>query len=284
MVHDTEDINGALDIIDIIVSTGLKIDVEKSLKSPCLIDLSSVSGNSPAEIKFRRVYNKLLQSPKFKELFINMFGVVDFINVKFKVETPTISGANGTCQLFSYSTGKLHNEIKIDPTHLLSNSEVYIADTIIHELLHAFLNVKLRHPSIGMSVPNINNMDFAQCINQVYNGFIGSQDQHNFMVNYLAPIIAEILSDLKTSLLSPQQINRVDNPSTSGYYVYYPNNAVPPVPSTNIMPWNWNDYLKYMSLQGLHNCTAFQYIYPNNSVGFYYYKHYFTIGEAALRN
>lgn len=281
--NSTQSIEFSKQISKAMLDTGLNFDVQKSYKSPMNIDMSAVSGNSAAEVRFRNIYNKLMSSSKFKQLFVNLFGQVDFINAKFKIENIPTPNINGQCRMISYSNGKINNDIIIDSEHLFNQSEVYIAQTIIHECIHAYLNVKLRHPSIGMSVTNLNNMDFAQCVNQYYNGFIGDQSQHDFFVNYLTPVIAEILLDLKYSLLSQNQINKVDYPANSGgVYLYAPTNTVPPTMSSNPVEWDWNDYFKYMSLIGLQNCTEFQTLYPQNSTEYYYFLRYFQTGELAF--
>ena len=77
-----------------------------------------------------------------------------------------------------------------------------IAKTIIHECIHAYLNVKLFDSGQGMSITTLNNLDFFNVVNQEYNGFNGDQEQHNFIYKYLLPTLKTILSDVKDKLVS----------------------------------------------------------------------------------
>ena len=74
------------------IDTGLSLDFNKSLKSPMNVDMSSVSGNSPEEMKLNKIYEKLLLSPSFKNLFSNVFDRNDRVSVKFKIENASTIG------------------------------------------------------------------------------------------------------------------------------------------------------------------------------------------------
>lgn len=78
-----------------------------------------------------------------------------------------------------------------------------IAKTIIHECIHAYLNVKLFDSGQGMSIATQNNLDFFNVVNQEYNGFNGDQAQHNFIYKYLLPTLKTILADVKDKLVTP---------------------------------------------------------------------------------
>ncbi|WP_396178915.1 hypothetical protein [Flavobacterium sp.] len=246
----------------------LNFDVEASAKSPFFIDLSSTSGNSPEEIKFRKVYNELKKSPIFKELFVNLFGPTPLFNVKFVIEDIPQDGTghtNGICKMFNGNQSlSPYNLIIIDRNHLNNNSYLDIALTIIHESIHAYLNIKFRNPTIGMSINDINNMDFQQCINTYYNGFSGNQTQHSFYVNYMIPVMVNILNDVKPLLISPSQEQQLIYPTNGGAILYQPMGN-PPSASATILPWNWNDFFKYFSYTGLQSSSAFPTIFPPNS-------------------
>lgn len=215
-----------------------------------------------------------------------MFGVTDLFNAKFKIENiPSVipnQTRQGYCKLWAPNTGGLYNDIVIDRNLLLNASDEKIAMVMIHECLHAYLNVKLRHPSIGMPVNNINNMDLAAAINMCYNGFNGNQTQHDFFADHLVPVITEILMDLKNTLLTPQQRNSVENPTNGSAFIYVPTNAIPRTASSTQIPWNWNDYFRHLSFEGLQNCNVFPNYYPQNSVEDYYRKNYIDAGRIVI--
>lgn len=265
-------------INQMMLNPALNINIETSANSPAFIDTSSVMGNTPEEIKFRQVYNSLQQSSNFKNLFTNLFGVTNFINVKFKIENINQPGVGGTCQLFSSSFGGLTNEIIINRNNLLTNSNVNIATAIIHECIHAFLNIKLRHPNIGMTINNINNLNLQQCINTYYNGFSGDQSQHDFFVDFLIPTISSILNEVKEELFTSQQISTAEHPLYSNQYIYGVNPTIPATYNEQVLPWSWDHFFYYQSQVGLQNCTAFNVINPLNSSNYLNFIQYIQTG------
>lgn len=66
-------------------------------------------------------------------------------------------------------------------------------------------------PSIGMTIPGINNMDFQQAVNTTYNGFSGDQDQHAFFYDYMLPTMQTIFSHVRDLLLTPAQVANVND-------------------------------------------------------------------------
>ncbi|WP_417352637.1 hypothetical protein [Flavobacterium alkalisoli] len=260
-------------------------DVGLSQKSPCNIDMTSVQGNSVNELRFRNIYNKIIQSNLFKQLFVNLFETTDFVNVKFLIEDIPDPSVSGNSQLFHYSSGGLLNIIKIDTELLNDQSDFNIALTIIHECIHAYLSVKLAHPEIGIGMPisNINNLDFSECINESYNAFNGPESQHDFFVDYMRPTIINILTEIKNIIFTPELIERVETPSSqNGVYIYAPTNTIPPTNSGIPMIWDWNDFFSYSSLIGLQNCDAFHVLYPLDSVEYYMFTQYYQAGITAF--
>ncbi|HLO73642.1 MAG TPA: hypothetical protein VK164_06880 [Flavobacterium sp.] len=160
----------------------------------------------------------------------------------------------------------------------MEKSKVDIALVIIHESIHAYLNVKFRSPTIGMSIANINNMDIANCINTYYNGFSGNQTQHSFFVDYMIPTITEILTDIKDSLVTPQEATEAEYPTNGGSIIYEPLTTNPP--SNEIsdvqVQWNWITFFYYFSFTGLQNCSAFPFNFPFQTLNDYYYIRYMS--------
>lgn len=256
-------------IVNAISNPNLNIDFNLSTKSPAFIDMSSVNGNTPEEIKFREVYQSLTTSSDFKNLFINLFGVSPLFNVKFNITNiPTTSQGqpSGQCTLYGNSNNtNLYNIIEIDRNALLTKSKLEIALVVLHECIHAFLNIKLRNPNIGMSISTINDLDFQECVNTYYNGFSGNQTQHSFFVQNMIPTIVNVLGDIKEQVLTSAEINVVENP-ISNAYIYA---TTPSVPSTKIysqvIPWNWTNFFTHFSYIGLQNCPAYPLVYPTGS-------------------
>jgi len=266
----------------------LHLDFKASSKSPYFVDLSLVSGNTPEELKFQEVYGDLMTSSNFRHFFSNLFNQSPFINSKFKIGDIPQTGVGyteGTCRL-SYLPNQISSlcTITIDRTILQTKSKAEIALVILHECLHAYLNVKFRIPSIGMSLDQINNMNFQQCINQYYNSFSGNQTQHNFMVDFLIPNMVQILKDIQDLIISPAQKNELENPRDGGSFLYQPLTNNPPTTqiSTTILPWNWNSFYIYFCYLGLQNCSAYPFnVAPNflNVDDFYNYEYIFVFNS-----
>lgn len=251
----------------------LKLDIDDSRKSPAFVDMSSIDASTPEGAKFNEIYDALKTSPLFRSLFTDMFNQTPFINVKFKIEdipqTSLNEHKNGTCKLYYYTDySNLYNIITIDRNHLLHKSNLDIALTIIHEYIHAYLNVKFRIPSVGQPIPfsEINNKDLKDCINTYYNGFSGNQTQHSFFSDFMVPTIREILSNVKDILVSSQQANGVQNPTNGGAFLYYPLTNPPQLGqiSDTYATWNWNTFFNYFAFNGLQNCTSYPYSKPTN--------------------
>ena len=243
----------------------VNFNLQASFSSPFFVDTSAVSGNTPEEIKFREVYAMLQQSPKFKQLFNNLFETTFLMNAKFKIENIPQSNptgvTNGNCRLITLGGGGLMNEISIHRPALLTKSNPDIAVIILHECIHAYLNVKLRHPSIGMSLNEINNMDIQSCLNTYYSSSVSGQAQHSFFIDFMIPTMVEILTDIKYLMLTAEQMFAVNFPTDGGAILYEPMGN-PPHASSIQMQWNWNDYFTYLSYQGLETTNQYPVIFP----------------------
>lgn len=143
----------------------------------------------------------------------------------------------------------LSNKITISPQFLLTHNKMEIAKTILHECIHAFLNVKFCDPSIGMSIPNVNNMELYNCINEYYNSFSpANQNQHDFIYNFMLPTMVKILSEVKDSLVTPA--NNLTMLNDVSVHIPYANSPA--------SPFVWNDYYHNLALYGLQDCSFFQ--------------------------
>lgn len=244
--NSTEAINFSKELTtQMMLNSGLILDADTSFKSPANIDRSSITNATKEGEKFNLVYDELTKSPKFKELFLDLFQDNSRFNVKFEIGNVS-NGANGNTN--TDLNNPTLNKITISPTFLNNSNKMEIAKTIIHECIHAYLNVKLCDAGQGISIPTLNNLDFFNVVNQKYNGFNGSQEQHNFIYNYMLPTLQTILAQVKDTLVTPTNNLEMLN----DVVVHIPNNNSPAT------PFVWADYYHNLSLNGLQNCSFFQ--------------------------
>lgn len=227
------------------LNPSLHLDLNASSKSPMNIDFSSIDNKTPEGAKFNAVYDALKTSPEFKSLFIDLFQNNNRINVEFKIGSVN-NGANGNTSVI-IGGFPICNTITISPAFLNSANKMEIAKTILHECIHAFLNIKLYDTGQGAAVSTLNSEQLFNLINQQYNGFSGSQDQHNFIYTYMLPTMVQILSDVKDTLVTP-----ANNLEMNDVVVHIPYNNSP---ETRFV---WADYFHNLSLNGLQNCSFFQ--------------------------
>lgn len=242
--NSSESINFTKEIItQMRLNPGLAIDVSASFKSPTNIDRSSITNATPEGQKFNLVYDALTKSPEFKKLFLDLFQDNSRFNVKFEIGNVS-NGANGNTN--TDLNNPTLNTIIISPTFLNNSNKMEIAKTIIHECIHAYLNIKMVDPNVGMSILNLNNMEFCDVVNQQYNNFSSGQNQHNFIYNFMLPTMQTILAEVKDTLVTP-----ADNINMLAL------NFHPTSPTINVA-FNWNDFYLNLSLAGLQNCSSFQ--------------------------
>lgn len=273
-------------LIDNSIESGLVLDAESSAKSPFNIDMTGVNGNSPEEQRFNTVYNKLKASPLFKSLLVNMFESSARYNVKFEIEDLSVN-IHGRCKPVATTPPKVYNRILIDIDHLRDGSDVSIATTIIHEMIHAYLNVlRAQH---GATPTELENDDLANCIvNYWTSQLLTPENQHNFMVENFGATIQQILVDIKDSLFTAEDINKVEHPEnySNDYFLRLPGNITPEnefTQSTTVIPWNWENFFNWQSYEGLQESGAFLQFYPKGSEEYYYCGWYIRIGNNAFK-
>ncbi len=250
--------------------SGLNLDFEKSLKSPANIDFSAIDQNTPEGQKFDCIYKKLMESASFKNLFVDTFGGEQTkLNVKFEIAENLPNSTNGNCVLLPANNGNYTNLIRINKNILIGSdikSNFNIAKTILHESIHAYLNIKKINCNLGSTIAELNGLDLQELIGTFYQSFgchisvNGSpQSQHEFMFNHLVPTFQNVFTEIRDLLASQSNIDYVNNSQ-------YHNNI-----NNEYFSWNWNDFYKYFSLQGLHLCDSFiQNISQNPLENFYY--------------
>ncbi|WP_162926958.1 SprT-like domain-containing protein [Flavobacterium psychrotrophum] len=263
---------------------GAIYDIEKSVASPANIDFSAVAGNSANEQRFNAIYNTVASSPLFKKMITNMFGTSERYNVKFKIG-PTVN-ANGTT-IPASSNSTVTNTVTLSPDFLTQGSTVSIATTIIHEMIHAYLNVLRLRGGVDPSI--IASDDLAACIHNYYkNDLANEAGQHNFMAQNFGPVITQMLLEIKNSLFTAAEIHKVEHPEVyESFYLYAPLNISPANPLTQsqqILLWNWSNFFQWQSYDGLVDHPEFINIFPRGSNDYYFCKKYIGIGNSAFKH
>ena len=254
------------------------VDLSEVRPSCDNIDTTSVAENQ----KFMCIYNKLTQSPKFKDLFTDVFGETKEINAKFEIlDLGDTTGGN--CGLNSHtmnpdgSIASANVIIKLNKrmfelgdgnyNHGYNRSAILIAKTIIHECLHAYIHIKkLECEANIIDWELFDNITFPELLNEYYDGSCEPlQEQHQFIFNYLMPVMTEILGDVKDDLIP---ISNQDYVSDLDLH------NIPGNPFTESHLFNWDEFFYYMSLVGLHNSEAFESEIENSTIENFLYDKY----------
>ena len=241
------------------IESGLNIDFEKSLKSPANIDFSAIDKTTPEGQKLDCIYQKLMQSPSFKNLFSDIFGNNDRVNIKFGIKNSSeLVDNQGNPVLGQTNTVSIQNDvininINLNQQFLLNQSpfnfgsNVYIAKVIAHECLHAYLQYIRVHdvnfPNI--TIPNLNNQTIAQLITSYIDQYHGGYE-HNFIANELLPHLANVLNEIKNLTLSSSDISNLGDST-----IDLPNAGI------NNEAFNWDDFFESLALQGLEKTNYF---------------------------
>lgn len=245
-----EALDFAIEVIDASINTGLIIDVEKSLNSPAFIDINSIDVTTQESRIFDCVFNKLMNSNNFKNLYNEIFNDNNKINLEFEIVDLNSTTKGGDTQAFytfdsnNQITG-IKNKIRIN-TYVLNNySTLYVANVIVHEMLHAYLNVQ--QIGFGTDIYNLNNYDsLGDILVQNANGVISiitygaTTDSHAFMFNNMIPTFTDIYNEILSELVNQNQLDYqvgsdISNPNTGEFYE----------------SWNTQNMLYYLSTTGL---------------------------------
>jgi hypothetical protein len=172
-----------------------KFDVKASLYSPMNIITSSIDTTTTEGKKFTEVYDALLSSPSFKELFVDIFKDSKRDNVKFEINDhvnedndPTKKEVNATTSFDPISKNiviKISKQILIAGT-TMSQTKIENAKTILHECIHAYLFIKANYPNTGVD-----------CVNILNSMYPTSEEQHDFMFDHMIPTMQKVLAEVR---------------------------------------------------------------------------------------
>ncbi|MEL1255386.1 hypothetical protein AAEO57_16465 [Flavobacterium sp. DGU38] len=238
------------------LNPNLLFDVRASYFSPYNIDRSAITNDTPEGQKFNEIYDALLKSPEFKNLFVSMFG--DLFsgnyrhNVKFELADAVYDSDNPTKEInanTTYDPNLPYILIKINKKILNNSSmkqtKIENAKTVLHEFIHAYLYTIANNPIVGPT-------DIASLLNKKYP--VGNK-QHDFMYNDMIPTMQKILGEIRDLVTTQRGRNVLENEVTM-----HP--TTNPLTSTS---WIWNEYYKYLSLNGLNEANCFKVDFPKNS-------------------
>lgn len=234
-----------------------------------------------------------MQSQSFKNLVNNTFGVSDKINLKFEIvqnlshtqPNGTITYPNGTSQLntnVAFGVTYYNNTIKLSGNNLLSasanKSNFEIAKTIIHEIIHAYLNIKRKGCSAA-SIPQINSHLFPELISSFYASGCSidvnnaDQSEHAFMFDYMIPAFQMIFAEIRDLLTSQLSIQNAE----SSVLIDFNGNTINDT-------FNWNNFYRYFAMNGLNNNNAFNDAITQNPSELSKYQGYISIGNSFSKN
>lgn len=155
-------------------------------------------------------------------------------------------------------TIKVSKQILITGT-TMSQTNIENAKTILHECIHAYLFVKANNPNVGA--------DFVNILNTMYPTV---NEQHDFMYTKMIPTMQKVLSEIRDSVTTQTGRNILET-----QYTMHP--TTNPLTSTQ---WIWNEYYKYISINGLEEATCFKIDFPKDSDQWKLFTKYIEYGHA----
>jgi hypothetical protein len=262
-----------------IIDSGLDLDFELSINSPANIDITYIEDASEdAKRILNCALDKLKKSNNFKNLYDSTFGGNDNrINLKIEIgNLPSGVGGQTHAQYNGVSgqVTNLVNTITISRDRILNTSTIYLANLIVHEMIHAYLNIQ--RANLGTDIYNLNNYDTLGDFlvsNQPISANNNNVDTHTFMFQNMIPVFVNIYNEILSELVNQNEINfsigtELSNPTTGEVYE----------------AWSVQNFLYYLSTHGLdksHDGTITNQAYmneignfPNKSIprDFYYIR------------
>ncbi|SFC55227.1 SprT family zinc-dependent metalloprotease [Flavobacterium phragmitis] len=277
--YDIETINLVNNVFDAAIANrapssfeGSLTDVWASLRSPVNVDRTSIDNNTTEGKKFNSTYNALTQSPTFQKLFVDLFDNSDRFNVKFEIADHVYDKDEPTKEINANTTrtvGTNDITIQINKQILIPNTDksqinIENAKTILHECIHAYLFIKANNPSVGA--------DFVKILNSMYPTI---NEQHDFMYDKMIPTMQNVLSEIRDLVTTSAGRNVLETE-----YTMRPTAITNPSAST---PWIWNEYYKYISLNGLQETSCFIQDFPNGTDQLYLLSKYIEYGHKELK-
>ena len=256
--YPQENIENIEDFMQNIIDSGLELDFELSINSPTNIDFSDIDTSTPEGQKLQCIYQKLIQSQSFKNLIEDTFGGTQTkLNVKFLTQSGLTNSSgdivNGQCSPTQTVSGNYYNTITINSDILVNGlnqlSNIQVAKTVLHELIHAYLNIKYIDCNLGTPLPYLSNTELQNLMNSHFTAFCpinSGQNQHDFMFNEMIPLFQSVFSEIRDLLIPPNHITDAENEPI----VNAAGNDTGEI-------FNWNNFYKYLAFDGLHLSNTF---------------------------
>jgi hypothetical protein len=251
----------ALQFIQNSLSSGLNLDFEKSLKSPANIDISNFEDETEDEERILNcTIDKLMKSSNFKNLYNSIFGANDD-RINFKIEIGDLPNNKGGQTHAQYNglngqVNNLFNTITISRDRILNTSTLYLANIIIHEMIHAYLNIQ--RANLGEDIYNLNNYDTLGDFlvsNQPIATNNTNIDTHTFMFQNMIPVFVNIYNQILNELVNQSEIEELEG-----------SDILDPISGEFYESWNVQNLLFYLSTTGLdknHDGTIVNLAYAN---------------------
>lgn len=138
-------------------------------------------------------------------------------------------------------------------------SNISLAKTIIHELIHAYLNVKYLNINNGVSLTFLSNESLEELMFYAFNPQNNDPlemgiDHHDFMFTQMIPEFKIILAEIVNDLLSNDDIADANNNP-----IYDSNGIL-------IESFNFQNLYTYLAFDGLHNTQSYMDDIENNPI------------------
>jgi len=194
------------------------------------------------------IYNKLAQSSNFKDLFIDTFNESTDMHITFKLSNSFPDSQSAVTSPDSLNSAS-HQTITLNANHITTKHPLTIAQTIIHETLHAFLNYKQANgecdsTNLSPSIYDLESLTLGELLNDFnYNCIENATNDHNLMFNLLIPVMVQQLNEVFNSLVATEDLD-----PTLFFY---------PPPNGNQHSFTWENAIYYMSLEGLEEANSY---------------------------
>jgi hypothetical protein len=153
-----------------------------------------------------------------------------------------------------------NQKIEINKNHLESKHPLFVAKTIIHEAIHAFLKLKAYECNNDMTLEELDNQELDDLLSNFnYDCLTDTADEHDVMFNKLIPNMVSMLEDVMNDLVATEDLDY--------FYNFYPNNDGVELEGC----------LFYMCLTGLEGASTFNTEISNNSRHNYLFQGYIEL-------
>jgi hypothetical protein len=199
------------------------------------------------------------------------------LNIKFATQYDLRNSnqvpLDGKCSPISVVANKYYQTITINSdilTGVGEKSNILIAKTIIHEFIHAYINIKYLNITFGASLSLLSDETLEEMMHRAFTPFnpLGlGNSHHNFMFNQMIPLFEDILCEIVNDLLSVQNLDNLNNAT-----IIDTNGEV-------IEDFDFMHFYKYIAFQGLNNSESYINDIANNSIELKKYEAYNQFGR-----